>query len=224
MTLSKRLAAVAEAALPGLVLADIGTDHAYLPVSLIKNGVIPAALACDIRTGPLERAKKTVVSAGLLDRVALRLGPGLAPLKDREAAQVVIAGMGGEMIAHILSEDPVKARQFVRLILQPMSRSSVLRTHLLKNHFKIIEERVVRDNGKFYPVIVAEPGEMAPLTVHELEFGAACVTRRDTDYTAFLEYKRARYQHIIAQMADSPQACQRRAACVEALTYINTLL
>ena len=135
MKLDQRLSAVAALVRLGSRLADIGTDHAYLPVWLVQNGVCPAAIAADLRPGPLEAARRHVAAAGLEDRISLRLGDGLAPVFPGEADDIVIAGMGGETIAAILAAADWLADARLRLVLQPMSRAEETRRWLLKNGF-----------------------------------------------------------------------------------------
>ncbi len=155
ISLDKRLSTVASMVRRGSRIADIGTDHAYLPVYLVQAGICPSGIAADIRTGPLEAARRTVTEAGLTDAIALRLGDGLAPVAADEADDIVIAGMGGETIVEILSAaDWVKDTR-LRLVLQPMTRAEELRRWLLTNGFAITEERLVRDGHRLYPVMAA---------------------------------------------------------------------
>lgn len=155
MTLDARLAMVAACIRPGSRLADIGTDHAYLPVWLVEAGVCPSAIASDLRPGPLESARRTVEAAGLSDRISLRLGDGLSTVQPGEAEDIAIAGMGGETIAAILAAAPLVQDKAVRLVLQPMSRAEELRRFLLENGFSLLAERLVTDGAHLYPVMTA---------------------------------------------------------------------
>ena len=155
INLDKRLSTVAAMVRHGSRIADIGTDHAYLPVYLVQAGICPGGIAADIRSGPLDAARRTVTEAGLTDVIALRLGDGLAPVKADETDDVVIAGMGGETIVAILAAaDWVKDAR-LRLILQPMTRAEELRRWLLTSGFTVAEERLVRDGHRLYPVMAA---------------------------------------------------------------------
>lgn len=153
--LHERLLAVAHAVRAGSRVADIGTDHAYLPVYLVKNGICPAAIAADVRRGPLASAERTVVAAGLADRIAIRLGDGLSPILPDEANDIVIAGMGGETIAAILSAAPWVQAPPYRLILQPMTKAEALHAFLMKNGFTIERERLVSEEKRQYILLVA---------------------------------------------------------------------
>ncbi len=155
INLDKRLSTVASMVRRGSRVADIGTDHAYLPVYLVQAGICPGGIAADIRSGPLDAARRTVTEAGLTDVIALRLGDGLAPVAADEVDDIVIAGMGGETIVEILSAaDWVKDTR-LRLVLQPMTRAEELRRWLMTNGFAITEERLVRDGHRLYPVMTA---------------------------------------------------------------------
>ncbi len=156
ITLDIRLSTVAALVRPGSRLADIGTDHAYLPVYLVQTGVCPAAIASDIGAGPLEAARHTVTAAELTSKIALRLGDGLATVSAEEVDDIAIAGMGGETIAAILEAAPFVRDSRLRLILQPMTRAEDLRRWLLHNGFSVLEEHLITDGRHLYPVLAAE--------------------------------------------------------------------
>lgn len=151
--LDKRLRCVAGLVRPGSVLADIGTDHAHLPVWLVKEGVCPRAVAADIRIGPAAAARRSVEAAGLEERIDVRVGDGLAPLCPGEADDIVIAGMGGETIASILEAAPWTKDGRYRLILQPMTRHECLRRFLLTGGFDILSEQIVQEGRRRYLVL-----------------------------------------------------------------------
>lgn len=155
MNLDKRLGTAAALVRHGARVADIGTDHAYLPVYLVQTGVCPSAIASDIGKGPLEAARHTVTAAGLTDTISLRLGDGLAGIAPDEVDDIVIAGMGGETIAAILQAAPWVKNPTLRLILQPMTRAEDLRRFLLTNGFSVLQERLIQDSRHLYPVLAA---------------------------------------------------------------------
>ena len=156
ITLDKRLSAVAALVRQGSRLADIGTDHAYLPVHLVQSGVCPSAIASDIGAGPLDAARRTVTENGLTSEIALRLGDGLATVSADEVEDIAIAGMGGETIAAILEAAPWVRNEGIRLILQPMTRAEDLRRWLLTNGFSVLEEHLIVDGRHLYPVLAAQ--------------------------------------------------------------------
>ena len=169
--LTPRLQMTADLAPEGARLADVGTDHAYLPAALILEGKIPWAIAADLRQGPLDRARATVRECGLTGRVAFRLCDGLTGIQPGEVDAVVIAGMGGETIAAILSAAPWVRTEDVPLILQPMSSFPDLRGWLQGNGFAIQEERLAREGEMLYTALLVRAGEMEPLSPEELWAG-----------------------------------------------------
>ena len=160
LELTPRLALLASWVPEGARLADIGTDHAYLPVWLMLAGRLRSAIASDLRAGPLDRARATGKTWGVAERIDFRLGPGLDTVAPEEADTVVIAGMGGETIAAILAAAPWTADGRHRLLLQPMTRAWELRAFLADNGYAITREALVRDRGTLYPVMEAGAGEM----------------------------------------------------------------
>ena len=148
----KRLLRAAQMVRAGVAVADIGTDHAYLPVYLLQTGRCPRAVACDIGEGPASAARRTIAKAGLTDRIDVRVGDGLSVLTPGEVQDIVIAGMGGETIVSVLSAAPWlqdNAADY-RLILQPMSKTVELRHWLLQNGFSVDEERLIEDGRHLY--------------------------------------------------------------------------
>lgn len=157
MELNERLRHIAELVPEGSVIADIGTDHAYLPVYLVRSGRCPRAIASDVRPGPLAAARQTVREAGLEARIDLRLGDGLTVLKPGEAEVAVLSGMGGPLIVRVLEAAPDVRQGMKRLILQPMVAAALVRRWLAGNGFRLADEDLVADGGRIYEIIAAEP-------------------------------------------------------------------
>ncbi len=153
--LSKRLEAVAGFVTKGNGIIDIGTDHAYLPIELISRGIASSALAVDVNPGPLERAKENIRKAGLEDKIKISLGNGLSGVDDTAGKSIIIAGMGGPLALGILEAYPEKIAASSEFILQIQSRIEDFRRGLEKINIKIIDEDMVFENGKYYPVIKA---------------------------------------------------------------------
>jgi len=223
IALSPRLAAVAAHVLPGEVLADIGTDHAYLPAHLVQAGRIPRAIAGDILPGPLEAARTTVAEAELGDRIELRLGSGLQVLTPGDAACASICGMGGPLITEILTAGPLGELQ--RLILQPMAGEEHVRLWLMRNRWRLIAEELVEDSGRLYVVLVAEPGVMT-LSPGELLIGPFL---RQTGGPLLQRYVRlqldlARRAIAGAGSSDRPEARERVAELGERIRLLEEVL
>lgn len=177
--LDKRLVGAAQYVRRGAYFADIGTDHAYLPVYLLEQGVISRAVASDIREGPLRNARSTVESAGFADAVTLKLTPGLEGLEGEGLTDIAICGMGGEMIISILEAAPFVRDPAIRLILQPMSRWAPLRRYLTSEGFTIEEESISVSHGKVYTCLcVHYSGEVTTLTPLEAELGKWNIAHR----------------------------------------------
>jgi len=140
-------------------IADIGTDHAYIPISLAREKKIDKAIATDLKKGPLLIAEANVKKYNLEEKIELRLGSGISPVEAGEVESIIIAGMGGELITNILKNDETKARSAEFLILQPMNSQEVLRKWLSENNFSIIEEDIALEEYKVYNLIVAKQGK-----------------------------------------------------------------
>jgi tRNA (adenine22-N1)-methyltransferase len=153
------LAALAAFVPQGARLADIGTDHAYLPIELIQDHIIVSAIAGDIHVGPYKAAKEHVEALGLEQKISVRLGNGMAVLSPGEVEVAVIAGMGGQTIIEILNNSIEVTKSLDRLILQPMVAAASVRRWLEENGWYLADERLVQDDGRLYEIVVAEQGK-----------------------------------------------------------------
>jgi len=153
LNLKGRLSLCAEFVREGSRLADIGTDHGYLPIALCQSGKCPSALACDINPLPLRSAANNIAENGLSDRIATRLSDGLKEVRADEVDDIVIAGMGGELIAAIIADCAWVKGDSKNLILQPMTRHDVLIRRLYESGFAIVRQGAVFDSGKYYTVL-----------------------------------------------------------------------
>jgi len=207
VSLSPRLAAVADWVLPGEVLVDVGTDHAYLPAALVQSGVIPKAIAGDLMSGPLEAARATVVATGLTDRIDLRLGDGLGVLQPGQAACATICGIGGPLIVEILTAGPLEGIR--RLVLQPMGAEERVRQWLAASHWHIIGEQLVEDGGRIYAIIAAERGEMS-LTAEDALLGPILRKDRGQLFVAYAGIQLEQARRALAGAVRSDRAEARR--------------
>ncbi|HEM4129194.1 TPA: tRNA (adenine-N(1))-methyltransferase [Streptococcus suis] len=169
--LSKRLATVADYVPQGARLADVGSDHAYLPLFLVEQGRIEFAVAGEVVQGPYQSALQNVEQAGQSDKISVRLANGLAAVEQADQiSTVTIAGMGGRLIADILEAGKDKLVSVERLILQPNNREDDVRRWLVAHDFQIIAEEILEENDKIYEILVAEKGK-SDLTADQLRFG-----------------------------------------------------
>ena len=165
--LSKRLATVASFVEQGTTLADIGSDHAYLPCYLVKAGKIPKAIAGEVVKGPFESAVRNVRKKGLADKITVRLGNGLEVIHESDGVDTItIAGMGGPLIASILNDGKEKLHNVKRIITQPNIHALSIREWALQNGWKIVDEQILKEDNKIYEIIVLEKGQG---TYNELE-------------------------------------------------------
>lgn len=170
--LDSRLSAVADLVRSGTRFADVGTDHAYLPVSLLRKGKIEYAVCSDLRKGPLKNAEETVNKYGVADKVDLRLSDGLDAYRQGEVNEIAIAGMGGLLISEFIERTEWLKTPDIHLILQPMTHAEDLRKTLYKNGFYIDKEVAVKDSDKLYIIISAYfSGAVETRTVPECVIG-----------------------------------------------------
>ena len=151
--------AVASMVTPGNVLADVGTDHGYVPIALVQRKRIPRAIAMDINKGPLQRACEHIAEFQLDEYIETRLSDGVKKLKVGEVDSILIAGMGGELVIHILTDGMEVCRSAKEIILQPQSELEKVRQFLRERKFKIVDEDMVIEDGKYYPMMKVVPVE-----------------------------------------------------------------
>lgn len=162
MKLSKRLKTIVDLIDPNMKVADIGTDHGYIPIYLIKNGISDFVIASDINKGPINILLNNLKEHGVEKGVYERLGSGLKTINENEVDVVIIAGMGGNLISDIIDESMNIVKSLKYMILQPAQHEDVLREYLFNNEFKILEENVVLDSDKYYHTMKVTIGTDAP--------------------------------------------------------------
>ena len=198
--LSKRLSAAASFVRDGAVCADIGTDHAYIPISLVLDGKIKYAIASDINEGPILNAKENIEKYGLSDKITARISDGLNGIEEYKPDSIVICGMGGELIARIINDCEYVKQKGIQLILQPMTSIAELREYL-SHGFKVYDEDIVFDADKLYQIICAEyDGKEHTYTSAELEIGKINIEKRPKLYEnlvrSFIDKKKKRYNGL----------------------------
>lgn len=183
MKLSKRLQLIADVIVKykqGSVLADIGTDHGYLPCYLVENKIITSAYACDVAKGPLDSSKETIKQHALEDRVFPMLGSGLNPILNRKVDMISIAGMGAYLICEILDEHREYLRNVQIMFLQSNANNDHLRKYLFANDWIIIDEQMVKDAGHIYEVMVVTARKNKAVTYNQKdeEFGPILINNQ----------------------------------------------
>lgn len=213
--LSKRLSAVADMITKGSSVADVGTDHGYIPIYLALNGLCRYSVAMDINEGPLERARENIRAYGVEDIVSARLCDGLSGLEAGETETIVIAGMGGLLTVRILEASPEKAHAAKELVLSPHSDVDAVRAFLARNSFVIADESIVKDDGKFYFVIRAVNGNAPVPEGAALYYGLPLLKKRDAVLKEYLERELELRQKIIENLRSNSSDGSERIAQIK---------
>lgn len=201
--LSKRLQSVAQMVDSNVRLADIGSDHAYLPVELIEQGIVDYAIAGEVAKGPMSRSQADIEKFGLQNRIDVRLGDGLAVIESSDKIDtVVIAGMGGILISDILKRATKDQLSAVRtLILQPNIGEPLVRHWLVDNGFKIVNEDIVSEENHLYEIIKAEKtDQVKPLSSAQYLMGPVLMTNKSETFRQKWSKKLSSYQRSVANM------------------------
>ena len=201
MELSKRLYAVAGLVTEGASVADIGTDHGYVPIYLVERGIASKVIAMDVNQGPLNRARMHIVGHGLGDRIETRLSDGLARIRPGEVDTVIVSGMGGPLTIRILQEGKEVADQLNALILQPQSEICRVRRFLTENGYRIEQEDMVLEDGKYYPVMRVVHGTKEPYEEWEYLYGKRLLEARHPVLLEFLKRELHIKESILEQLA-----------------------
>ncbi len=224
--LNARLSSAADFVRRGAVLADVGTDHAYLPIFLLERGYIERAVCSDINRGPLSSAERNAAAAGLSDKMEFVLCDGARDLCGRGITDYTICGMGGELIADIIHRAPHLSDRSVNLILQPMSRQEKLRRYLAASGFKTTHESYTLDAGKYYVcLLVTYDGVERKISDLEAITGPADAEIRGAEYRKkYLEAKLASLIRAHAGKCEAGTASDEDAALITALReHINLI-
>lgn len=198
IVLSQRMQMVADMVRKGNVLADIGCDHGFVSIYLLEKGICPKVIAMDVNEGPLLRAREHIEERGLSPYIDVRLSDGMEKLLIGEADSILIAGMGGRLVIKILTDCMEKAKALKEIILQPQSELHLIRKFLNESGFHILEENMVRDNGKYYPAMRArwQQDEPKPLSEEELWYGPLLLQEKNPVLREYLENEKTKYMQI----------------------------
>lgn len=203
MKLTPRLEKIASMVPKCTCVGDVGTDHAYIPVALVERQIVTHAIATDVVDGPVRNARKTVERYGVSDSIEVRKGSGLAPYDISEIQGVIIAGMGGPLIAEIIEAHYELAHDLEFMILQPMIGQEVLREYLESHNFKIVEEHIETEGDKFYEIIKVVTGQMKIEEELHYEIGPLLSQQDDEKVKDFLSFKLKKYQKIYKSVKEN---------------------
>ncbi len=201
--LSKRLKMVASFVTKGKRVADVGTDHGYVPIYLVQTGHVPYAIAMDINKGPLGHAKENIAKYNLQNSIETRLSNGLYEYNKGDAQSIVIAGMGGNLMVQILSEAYDKWKDDTELVLSPHSEPELVRKYLAEHGMKIEEECMLVDDDKYYVVMRAVKGNSVYDTDTHYRYGKLLLERNDEVLYAYLKKESAKMERIEESLKNS---------------------
>lgn len=222
MELSKRLAAIAEMVGECESMADIGTDHGYIPIYLIEQKKVKRALAMDVKEGPLERAKEHIRLYGLDEYIELRLSDGAKKLKPSEVEVAVVAGMGGRLMMRIVEESREVFHEMKFFVLQPQSEHGFVRRNLAEQGYEILAENMVCEDGKYYPMMKVKKGRMKLEKECFYEYGEFLLKEKNPCLQEYLKSERSNYTKIMEKLAlGDSQKQKTRLKEMEQLLVIN---
>ena len=222
MELSIRLKTIASMIEECDSVVDVGTDHGYIPIYLVKNGVIKRAIASDINRGPVEKAKNNVSSNNVSAKINCRLGSGLSTVNKGEVQVAIIAGMGGNLIRDILEANLEVVRELKYMILQPVQNAEVLREYLYSTGYYILDEEICKDDGKFYEIIKVKY-DTKPIELENIyyEISKILLDKKHLVMKEFIEYKLQKYSLIYNGLNEESVSAKTRK---EELRYVISKL
>ncbi len=216
MELSKRLQTIASCVTEGFRAADVGTDHGYIPIYLVQHKRCPHAFAMDINEGPLQRAKQHIAEMNLESRIDCILSDGLDGLPKKDVDSVILAGMGGDLIVQILERGKEKLSCIRELILSPQSHPERVRRWLHQNSFRILKEKMVLEDGKYYVICRAVHGTEFYEKECFYDFGRFLIMEQDPILLEYLNLEYQKYEKITQSLVDlSKERIQKRKTEVE---------
>lgn len=222
MELSFRMEQVMAMAEPCRTVADIGCDHGYVAMELVRRGIAERAIAMDVRQGPLSRAQENIRKEQLEDRIECRLSDGLEGLEVGEADGIVIAGMGGPLMVKLLSAGREKLTAVRTMVLQPQSELPEVRRYLHKNGWRIAQEAMLQEDGKYYTVLQVKTGEEAYMSPEEYRYGAYLLQRKNPVLQEYLYKEAELYNGILNRLKlEHTSKTQERMQEVERILQWN---
>ncbi|MGN0242886.1 MAG: tRNA (adenine(22)-N(1))-methyltransferase [Lachnospiraceae bacterium] len=222
MSFSNRMKMVASFVPEGSRIADIGTDHAFVPIELVRSGKIPSAIAMDINPGPLDKAICNIKEFGLSHQIQCRLSDGLENLKDEEADVIIMAGMGGDLMIQILEKGSHALITPKGLVLQPQSEWGRVRHYLHDHGFRIDREEMIVEDGKYYVAMYVFRGLESYQEEYQYEFGKLLIDNRNQDLYRYLKKEETTYSHIFRELKErNTEAIVQRRHFIE--SYLSCI-
>jgi len=203
MKLANRLKIIGSMIEKGSTVVDIGSDHAYLPIYLVKEGISQRVIATEILSGPFERARENIKKSCYQDFIQLRYGSGLKPIKPGEVDVAVIAGMGANTMINIIEESRETVDSLKKLILQPMCNQARLRKHLFQRAYTIIDEDVAMDANKYYEIIVAQKASIVAFDEIDILVGPVLRCKKTPVVEEYIHYRIKKLQKILETLEAS---------------------
>ncbi|MCR2044933.1 tRNA (adenine(22)-N(1))-methyltransferase [Anaerosalibacter massiliensis] len=200
MKLSLRLITIKNFVKENSIVADIGTDHGYIPGYLIENNISKKVIATDISKGSLDKAIEYIEKIGYKEYIDTRLGNGLEVLKPYEVDTIIIAGMGGLLIKDIIEKDLEITKTINNFIFQPMGAAEELRKYLYENNFKIIDEKIIKEDGKYYEIIYVSRGKDYIEDEIYYEISKKLLDKKDPVLREFIEFKINKTEEILKEL------------------------
>ncbi|MDO4518980.1 MAG: class I SAM-dependent methyltransferase [Eubacteriales bacterium] len=235
MQLSERLSAIADMVTSGNYLVDVGCDHGYLPIDLARSGKVPSAIAMDVRPGPLAHAKENIAAHQLCDRIETRLSDGLEKLEKSDMISnqgakwtLVIAGMGGPLMERILEDGKNVREYFSEMILQPQSDIPHFRTYIRSAGWEIVEEKMIFEDGKYYPMMKVMKADVSSMPEYTPEegYGKLLLEQKHPVLKQYLEREWKIHEKIVDQLQkqDTETAKSRLGEVEHEMTVIRKAL
>jgi tRNA (adenine22-N1)-methyltransferase len=209
--LSNRLKAISKLVKDVKSIVDVGTDHGYIPIYLVKNNIIEFAIASDINKGPVDKAKKNVQDYALGNNISCRLGGGLTTVKPKEVEAAIIAGMGGNLIRDIIEESKEVFKNLSYAVLQPVQNPEVLREYIYKSGYTIIDETIVKDEDKYYEIIKIKYNnnkkEVEPIYY---QISKILLSKKEPLFKEYIEFKLQKYTKVYENLNERTELSRKR--------------
>lgn len=226
MIISKRLKFISSLVTDVDTIIDVGTDHGYVIIDLLKSNSIKYAIASDINKGPVERARENLKAHNLSSKAECRQGSGLKTIRSGEVAAAVIAGMGGNLIRDIIKADMDVFKSLEYAIVQPVQNPEVLREYLYKEGIAIEDEWIIYDEEKYYEIFkISNKGRVTKVDPIYYEVSEILLRKKDKVYKEYLDFKIDKYKRVIENLGDETENSRvRKQQLLEKIGNIKALL